>query len=803
MTTDRAKPRLVFFQYRYDENLPEFLLIHKRDHVNCLSHFFDVTVIDHDCDYQQICDTYEPDLALFESGVNHTTCKRLDISNIRSSPGVPRVALHNADAFCNARSGFLSDMDHWGIETFFTITVTAAEHMPGIADRIFAWPNAIDPALYRDYGGWKSIPVLFSGNTSSLYPWRHKIIRLVAERYPSLMCPHPGYEPTRAAAQVLFGEPYARMLNASAIVPACGTVARDIVRKHFEVPGSNACLLTERSAPLEAAGFADMENCVFADESDVLDKLEHLFRNPDELQRITRRGHDLVHSRHTQKHRDQIYQWYRLNRDLEPNQRIIQADPFGQLAVVDRHSSRHSGHVAGHGLHLRLLHDGDAQRSRNFAAAEAAYLKCSAYMRWMPEPKFGVALCRLQMGDAATANAWLSQQIEFVLGGYGAVDPDPVEWAYYTLSLLCLGKSAQAAAAAREFPWLRHPDLDRMRRTIAHLTGTPAGLSVSDAPTRHTVHQIPPETWAEWLTRIEGILRACEQSHLAERLITLRTAHVDERAALNVSAQVPVAHGRRTRKRFERRFRRQNTRWGLKRHASRLLHTLESRFGYFLPYRLSAMKRDEYFGALRRLVTEQHVTRVLVLGGMDAGSAEALLAAIAETSGKADVLCIGEPTSGFRRFEAAFAGRIECLHLRSSAPEDGPREIDRALQEIRGARNIDAWDAVIVNGSVLGKQRTIGRQLEMLLHHARLAVFEGLAHVAVSRECERLMDDPDYLLVANDPGLRAGYAIFRRKSPSCTPHGVARAVSPRGDFDHAGGSLCAPVSGYVSGAGIT
>jgi hypothetical protein len=95
MTSHPAKPRLVFFQYLYDDKLPEFLLIHKRNRVNCLSEFFDVTVVDHDCDYQQICDAYEPDLALFESGVNHTTCKRLDISNIRSCPDVPRVALHN------------------------------------------------------------------------------------------------------------------------------------------------------------------------------------------------------------------------------------------------------------------------------------------------------------------------------------------------------------------------------------------------------------------------------------------------------------------------------------------------------------------------------------------------------------------------------------------------------------------------------------------------------------------------------------------------------------------------------------
>ena len=75
------KPRLVFFQYRYDERLPAFLLLHTLDHVKCLSQFFDVTVIREDCDYDAVCDRYEPAVTLFEAGVNHVTCRRPNIAN--------------------------------------------------------------------------------------------------------------------------------------------------------------------------------------------------------------------------------------------------------------------------------------------------------------------------------------------------------------------------------------------------------------------------------------------------------------------------------------------------------------------------------------------------------------------------------------------------------------------------------------------------------------------------------------------------------------------------------------------------
>jgi hypothetical protein len=773
-----TKPRLVFFQFRYDDKLPEFLLIHKRDHVNCLSHFFDVRVIDHDCDYQQVCDTYEPDLALFESGLNHPTCKRLNITNIRGNARVPRLALHNADAFCNARSGLLSDMDHWGIETLFTITTTAAEHMPALADRIFAWPNCIDPETYRDYSAWKSIPVLFSGNTSSLYPWRQAILRLVSERYPSLICPHPGYQPTRAVTQFLYGEPYARMINASAIVPACGTVANEIIRKHFEIPGSNACLLTERSAPLEAAGFVDMDNCVFADDKNVLDKLDYLFKNQDELRRITARGYELVHSRHAQRNRDQIYRWFCLQRTLRSDQRIVQNGPFGDLTSVDRTSGTRSNHVNGDGLHLRLLRDGDEQLRRgNHAAAEAAYLKCHEYLRWMPEPRFGVAFSRLCRGDAATAHRWLSEQLEFILGAYGAVDPDPVEWAYYALTLLCLGRGDDAARAVRDFPWLRHPELDRMRLTISGLTDTEE-VRLSDSKPRHTIHRMPATSQREWLDRIDAILRACGQPQLAERLAVSNHSRSVEKVAPMIGEPGALAAGDRTREAFRRRFRQQDRGSAFKRVASRLLHRLESRVGYFLPYRVSAMKRDEFFATLRKLAAEQRVSRVLVVGAVHNGSAEALLAGIADAGGTPDVFCIGQATAAFTRFEAAFTGRIECRHLRSSSPEQFAAQIEAATSDIERERDVHSWDAVMVNGSLFDHPRSLNHGLERRLRGSRLTVVEGTGNIAVSDICHRLLDDRNYALVATNPGLRAGYVIFKRVAAKVDAAGLPAAAWP-------------------------
>src|SRR5689334_9104787 len=76
----KPKPRLVFFQWNH-QYLPLFLQLHMQQHVKCLAEFFEVTVISKDCDYIEICDKYQPDLALFESGYESYISKRITIKN--------------------------------------------------------------------------------------------------------------------------------------------------------------------------------------------------------------------------------------------------------------------------------------------------------------------------------------------------------------------------------------------------------------------------------------------------------------------------------------------------------------------------------------------------------------------------------------------------------------------------------------------------------------------------------------------------------------------------------------------------
>lgn len=525
MSASQYKPKLVFFQYKY-ERLAPFLLLHQREHVDCLAQFFDVTVIQHDCDYQQVCDKYQPELVMFESGVPFNTCTRPVVKNVRSNPQVPKVGFLHADGFGEGRTGFLSDMEHWGIETFFTIATTAAEHTPALADKFIVWPNFVNPQLHRDYGQAKTIDILFTGNKNNLYPWRRKMVELLPKYYPSVINVHPGYIPDKETRNMVVGESYARMLNSAWMVPACGAVAKEIVRKHFEVPASRSCLVTEQSAALETAGFVDMKNCVFVDENNAVEKIGYLLEHREELQTITDAGHQLVHSRHTIKHRDQVLQWFLLTREIKPGQKIIQTNPFEPLQVVELSSGRESIHVRTNGGFVSLLHEGgELLWRREYAKAEQKYAGCSSYYRFMPEPLLGLALCKLFQGNAASAMKVLSEPLEATLADYKSIDPDPVEWACFIITLLCQGKVREAARRSKEFEWLRHPELDRVRWILGALDSKPRNFEFPAKPKKYrlTVHQMPARNFEQWTRDLVTMLNACGQQALARKVNALES----------------------------------------------------------------------------------------------------------------------------------------------------------------------------------------------------------------------------------------------------------------------------------------
>ena len=533
VSVQRRKPRLAFFQCRYGPAVPRFALIHNQEHIKCLSQFFDVTVISKDCDYQAVCDRFEPELCVFELGLQLPGARRASISNTGANPGLPRIGLMNADAWGATCATVLSDVDHFGLDALFSICTTTAEHLPSIADMLYVIPNFIDPEIYGQVSAEKLIPVVMSGSCDPQYPWRHNVYRRLASApFATALLPHHGYRRSGAQNRMLMGRQYAQAIAAAWFAPTCGTVANELLRKHLEIPACRTCLVTESSPVLVAAGFVDMVNCVFADDRDIIAKIEHLLSNPLLLHEIIEAGHRLTMSRHTLAQRDQIHRWFELRKERPASStKIVQDGPFGSLESVSADSERRTRHLRSGALHLHLLAEGDRHVSAgDCEAARDCYRQALSYAGSMHQARLKSALCDLLSGDPSAALDSIVPLLKETLLSYRDVTPDPVEWAYFIVCLLCQGRLREAARRARQFRTVRHPELDLIRS----LVDSNSKICPDDrAIGRTSLHASTSRD--AWFRQLRQVLFTCGQRRMVARL-GLETGASREAAVLPLRA---------------------------------------------------------------------------------------------------------------------------------------------------------------------------------------------------------------------------------------------------------------------------
>jgi len=737
-----AKPRLLFFRTT-QPSLPGYILQHAEEQVRCLSLFFDVEVINGDCDYDRICDIYQPDLALFESGVYSI---KHEIRNTGTHPEVPKVGFLNADAYCESRAIFLADMARWGVETLFTLSVAMAEYTPEIADRLFVWPNFVNDLQFHDYGQPKVIPVLFTGSLAKHYPWRNRISRVVSAAYPTMTCPHLGWFNRGLTSRMVQGEAYARLLNSAHFVPACGTIAHEVVRKHFEIPAVGTCLIAERAESLLAAGFVDMENCVLAEESNVLDKLDYLFSKPEELVRITNAGYHLVHSQHTAKQRDQLLQWLNLHRRLAAGEKIVQAGPFAALEVVANSRKAANGYVISGGVDRELLRRGEAeQETGNYKAAQQLYRRCLNYHFMMREPILKLTECALAMGRPTDALEWIRKPISQSLEVRLASEPDPVEWAYFIRALLCKGEVLKAAHYAFEFPGLQHEELTRIRSALCQVgKGASPDLVVSGRR-RASVHVRTNQDAHDWLIGLCKTLDACGQYSLSE---LLRSRSREFQSSISqISRAVPIrdVDGQDLTEVSVVRSSRSDC---IRSRLGSWRHWIRSRLGPWRHWLVQRFFGPDNFGRFARQLAEQEPVKHAYIIGLSARR--------------------GFHRAVIKGFEANPSGSL-VYHLpvsrqRSFIPEafvfPGRARWSRGADVVsRGEFDASDCDIIFILGEVGASAVDVGR-----LSGVRTIVVDGISGQIGQQVNEWISELDGLTLVAYDPADRDGYAVYRRVS---------------------------------------
>jgi len=457
------KPKLLYFRWPLDR-APQFVkALFDRIFIDGLSIHFDLEVVSDSGDYGEICDRLSPDICMFESGTNGLLAPEFQITNTSAHPNIPKIGFLRADPMCNSRVAFFVDMERWGIDTFFTYVTASEEYTPELGSQMFYWPFAIAPQIYRDYGVDKVIPSLFLGNSDALqYAWRRENKEFISSRIPTLTDRHLAWDP-ETASRALYGEAYAKLINAAQFVATCGGMTKTLVNKHLEIPGSYACLVTEEIPVLHELGFKDMHNCVMGAGKRLVEKMEHLLDCPEQLMEITKAGYELVHNNHTQAHRTQIRDYYDLIQDLRAGEEIVQDTIASPLRKVACNGAKGTIQINSKPLDRELLMQGLQQElSGNFIRAIELYEESHSFCNYSSEQRFRLGNVYLQLGQLEEAIKCFAQDIEHTTQVMGSLEPDPLTWTYFTLCCLISQNEDTVRTMLSSFPNMRRMERERI-----------------------------------------------------------------------------------------------------------------------------------------------------------------------------------------------------------------------------------------------------------------------------------------------------------------------------------------------------
>jgi hypothetical protein len=180
------------------------------------------------------------------------------------------------------------------------------EFFPEVDPSKVTWvPHAASPDFLLPVAETPAPVVFVSGAISNVYPLR-QTMRDLALRRPELarLHGHPGYFCNfNYGSDRRIGRGYAEAIRACLAAFTDGLTYRYVVAKHFEIPATGALLIADRacSPQLATLGFDDGVHYLAASAED-LEQIVERALDPSiraEIDAIRRRGHALVHARHT------------------------------------------------------------------------------------------------------------------------------------------------------------------------------------------------------------------------------------------------------------------------------------------------------------------------------------------------------------------------------------------------------------------------------------------------------------------------------------------------------------------------
>ncbi|MEH1992648.1 class I SAM-dependent methyltransferase [Nostoc sp.] len=211
------------------------------------------------------------------------------------------------------------------------------------------------------------------------------------------------------------------------------------------------------------------------------------------------------------------------------------------------------------------------------------------------------------------------------------------------------------------------------------------------------------------------------------------------------------------------------------------------------------IKNDEFYAAIQKIAREEDIKTVLEIGSSSGeGSTKAFVTGLRENPNKPTLFCMEISKNRFTELKNNYKNEdfVKCYNMSSIAVKKFPTEkevvdfynslhtnlniyplervlgwlrqdieyvnnsgvSDNGIQIIKNQNNIDYFDLVLIDGSEFTGQAELDE-----VYGAKYLCLDDINTFKNYRSFNRLLSDPDYLLIISNQNIRNGYAIFQRK----------------------------------------
>lgn len=469
-----AKPTLIFFTpgERYKDIVPRdewYTHIHKI--YDWISYYFKLVVISKDCDLPELVQKHKPDVLLFDGLEDDMASVRFTVYNSDEHREIPRAGLLRSNLHSLSHDANFEVFERYHVSKIFALEdMTCGLCAPHLRDKLIYVPSFFDAQAFRDTGLTRRIPIVFLGSFDygfGVSPWAPQVYSKIFRKLPCLHIQRS--KETNAQSGYVWqqtDEEY-RMTIASSVfgIYSCSQLNRS-AEDLLHIAGSGTVVVTENSELVKAVGFRHMENCLHSEAEDIEHDIQKVFCNLSLLEDIRSKGRTLAHKHHTFMHRPQLLEWYRLEKNRQSTQRIVQPSVLKPLECVSVNSAVETIQVKNDPLDLEL------QKIDNLIAAEEyerAERRCNEYLEvkpWMSSMVIRRAFIQLLQLRAHDTIQTLNKPISTRLN-LGATKPDPVQWALLLVSDFCMKDFQTLRDYLVLFEDMRRLELDVVRWTFS------------------------------------------------------------------------------------------------------------------------------------------------------------------------------------------------------------------------------------------------------------------------------------------------------------------------------------------------